>query len=506
MTEILASTPAERFRELIAERLGLQFEDAKLNFLAEILRRRSRGERSEEGYLDRLAVGGAGDELDALALELTVPETYFFRNIEQFHALAEAVLPQLARGAGGAPLRVLSAGCASGEEPYTMAMIGREAPAGLALDIRAADINAAMLAKAARGRYTEWALRETPAEMRGRWFRRKGSEWMLDESIRNAVQFVHCNLVEENAAILAPASCDVVFCRNMLMYLTPPKAAALIARIAQALVPGGYLFLGHAETLRGLSHDFDLHHTHGTFYYRRRVGAADEAAEGGLREDAGLPAALRDAVAGAPGNWMEIIGAASERVGELTRTALLAADAPPAPPRGAESVPAGGAESVLELLRRERYADALALLQSPARPGMRSDEERLLAAVLLAQAGRLTEAEAACRHLLEADGLNDGAHYVLALCREGAGDGIGAAEHHQTAAYLDPAFAMPRLHLGLLARRAGDLAAARRELTQAIALLRGEGASRLLLFGGGFGRAALLALATAELVSCGGAA
>ncbi len=118
--------------------------------------------------------------------------------------------------------------------------------------------------------------------------------------------------------------------------------------------------------------------------------------------------------------------------------------------------------------------------------------------------GQLSGAEDACRRLLELDELNAGAHYVLALCRESAGDERGAADHDQVAAYLDPAFAMPRLHLGLLARRAGDRDAARRELAQALALLEREDPSRLLLFGGGFNRAALLALGRAELHACGG--
>jgi len=90
------------------------------------------------------------------------------------------------------------------------------------------------------------------------------------------------------------------------------------------------------------------------------------------------------------------------------------------------------------------------------------------------------------------------------LCREGAGDGPGATEHDQVATYLDPAFAMPRFHLGLLARRSGHHEAARRELALALSLLRREDASRILLFGGGFGRGALVALCRAELVACGG--
>jgi chemotaxis protein methyltransferase CheR len=128
----------------------------------------------------------------------------------------------------------------------------------------------------------------------------------------------------------------------------------------------------------------------------------------------------------------------------------------------------------------------------------------LLRAVLLTHGGRLALAEETCRRLLALDELNAGAHYLLALCREGAGDRRAAAEHDQVAAYLDPAFAMPRLHLALLARRHGDRETARRELAQAALLLEREDASRLLLFGGGFGREALVALCRAELAACGG--
>jgi chemotaxis protein methyltransferase CheR len=106
--------------------------------------------------------------------------------------------------------------------------------------------------------------------------------------------------------------------------------------------------------------------------------------------------------------------------------------------------------------------------------------------------------------LLLIDELNAGAHYVLALCREHSGNRERACEHDRVAAYLDPAFAMPRLHLGLLARRAGDRDGARRELAQASILLKREDASRLLLFGGGFNREALFVLCETALRECGG--
>jgi chemotaxis protein methyltransferase CheR len=149
------------------------------------------------------------------------------------------------------------------------------------------------------------------------------------------------------------------------------------------------------------------------------------------------------------------------------------------------------------LLRAERFADALASL-----PDASCDPEQLLLrAVLLAHSGRVAEAEAASQQLLVLDERSAGAHYVLAQCRESAGDRQSAIEHDQTAAFLDPAFAMPRLHLGLLARRQGRREIARRELAQALLLLEREDSSRLLLFGGGFHREALLALCRSELAA-----
>jgi chemotaxis protein methyltransferase CheR len=135
----------------------------------------------------------------------------------------------------------------------------------------------------------------------------------------------------------------------------------------------------------------------------------------------------------------------------------------------------------------------------------RDPDVLLLRAVLLIHGGRLSEGQQVCAALLELDEMNAGAHYLMALCREGSGDLGGAANHDQIAAYLDPGFAMPRLHLGLLARKAGDLSAARREFSHALVLLQREDAPRLLFFGGGFGREALISLCHAEIAACGGA-
>jgi chemotaxis protein methyltransferase CheR len=289
---------------------------------------------------------------------------------------------------------------------------------------------------------------------------------VLDEEIRRGVRFVAGNLIDADVEgrWWSPEAYDVVFCRNVLMYLTAEHAAAAVARLVAALVPGGFLFLGHAETMHGRTAGLHLRHNHDTFYFQR-----------------GAPAA-----------------AVAERPHRAGRTTLRPALA---------TLPASSAgclrptQRALDLLGQERFEDALAQVASEPGP-----EASLLRAVLLTDLGRLADAEAECRRLLDSDALDARAHHLLAVCREGSGDVTTARSHARTAAYLDPGFAMPRLRLGLLAQRRGDVRAARHEFAAALTLLAGESDRRLLLFGGGFTRSALVAVCRAGLDTSGSAA
>jgi chemotaxis protein methyltransferase CheR len=508
MTVELDAGVLDRFRIVIADRLGLHFDESRRGFLAEVLRRRIEASGGDiETYLSRINTPNGRQERGALARELTVAETYFFRNIDQFRAFAEVVVPErLAANVARRRLRILSLGCASGEEVYSLAMVLRDTLTDPSWDVAllGVDLNAAMIEKARRGRYSAWALRETPERDRRRWFREDGREFVVDESLRRAVRFEEANLIETNPQLWQAAAYDVVFCRNVIMYFTPEQMQKVVSRVARALCVGGYLFLGHAETLRGISNDFHLCHTHGTFYYQRKELAAERPLPlASSRSD--VPSFDLDVAVAPPeaDAWFEAIRLASARVAALTDArepnASGAIDAPPA-----LRSPRWDLGLIFELLRKERFAEALAIIDAlPPESGSDRDV-LLLRAVLLAHSGQLEKAEETCRRLLEVDELNAGAHYLLALCREGAGDHAGASHHDQVAAYLDPGFAMPHLHLGLLARRAGDRESARTELGQALLLLQREDSSRVLLFGGGFGRDALLALCRTELVRCGG--
>jgi chemotaxis protein methyltransferase CheR len=489
----------DRFRTAITSRIGLRFDDARLGFLGELLRRRMDHLGQACGaYLDNLEKRPSTTEISTLAGELTVCETYFFRNGEQFRALAEVALPERMR-TRKAPgeLRLLSAGCASGEEAYSIAIVARETIADPAWDVRvrAVDINPIALAKAAAARYSPWALRDTPLNQQRKWFRPDGREMRLDESVRMAVRIEAGNLVTEDPGLWPPAGYDVIFCRNVLMYFAPEQMRQAVGRIARSLAPGGFLFLGHAETLHGVSDGFHLRHTHETFYYQRKGDAqpADQPWMAGFETS---PEPPRVPVAAFDETWVKTIRSAAERVAALVP--LAPAGNPPRPGIAWDPAP------VLDLLRKERFADALANLRGRPPESEHDPDTLLIEAALLAQSGQLTAAEIACRRLIAIDENNAGAHYLVALCREHAGDLDGAGESDRTAAWLDPAFAMPRLHLGFLARRAGDPEAALPELRHALILLKREETSRILLFGGGFNREALVALCDSARQECEG--
>ncbi len=461
-----AAEPVDRFRGLLATRLGWTFTEEERPHLAQQLDRRARHHGLDhDAYLAKLGAGGWPAEVSGIAEDLAITETYFFRHGEQFRALADVALPErLAARSAQRVLRMLSVGCSSGEEAYTLGVVAHEALARVPaadrpewiVSVRGLDANPAMLRRAAAGRYSAWALRETPDAVRRRWFHPAEGSYEVDAALRAIVHWQRYNVADEDAALWRADQYDVIFCRNLLMYLTPATAQSLVRRMTRALTPGGYLFLGHTDSLGSRPEGLEPVHSHGAFYYRRPAVTPPPA-----------PRVVPPAVRAAPPE-------------------------PAASPRY---------EHLVALLREERFAEALAEVERPdagAEP-----RDLLLHGVLLAQAGRLADAEMAVRRLLDTDGLYADAHHLLGVCLEGGAAVDVAVGHYRFAAYLDPAFAMPRLRMGLLARRRGDHRTAATELDRALHLLRAEDGDRIALFGGGFGRIALTALCRAELDACG---
>jgi chemotaxis protein methyltransferase CheR len=475
-------------------------EEDRAAALSELLRRRTDSHHLE-AYLAQLEAPEGSGEVRRLAQEVTVGETYFFRNVAQFQAFEEVALPACVQARPAQQnVRILSAGCASGEEPYSLAMALQKRGLdleGRTVTLKGLDVNSLVIGKAIEGRYSSWSLRETPADLRDRYFRYDGRDYQLESAVRGMVSFEERNLVDDDPLFWREGAFDVIFCRNVLMYFTPEAVSAVVARMARSLSPGGFLFLGYAESLRGLSQDFHLRHTHETFYYQRRDDRETTIATGSRPRPAWHDHG--------DSSWMEAIQRASERVERLARGPSSVAPLGESVPQAiVDSTPVGwDMRPTVELLRRERFADAMALLRALP-DGSRSDPDaQILEAVLLANSGAVSEAEAMCTQILAGNDLHAGARYVLALCREHVGDRAAALEHNRVASYIDARFAMPHLHLGLLARREGDTDRARQELGRAAALLELEDASRILLFGGGFSREALIDLCRREIRACG---
>jgi len=222
--------------------------------LAEFIGRRLSDLRLRDcsSYAEFLAGSAGSDaELDVLVERLTVGETYFFRDPEQFAAIRDIIIPDiLTRRQFPGPLRIWSAGCATGAEPYSLAillmheMAGRIA--GWQVGIDATDLNRACLTQAAAGKFRPWALRSTSDEVKRECFSNDGPIWTIHPRFKRWISFRHMNLAAGDGQNQA-AEFDLILCRNVMIYFTPAACLRLIGRLHQSLGDGGWLVVGAAE-------------------------------------------------------------------------------------------------------------------------------------------------------------------------------------------------------------------------------------------------------------------
>jgi chemotaxis protein methyltransferase CheR len=217
----------------------------------------------------------AGELEEALDV-LTTNETYFYREPLQLDAFAREILPALARErAGVRRLRILSAGCSTGEEVYTLAVLAKHSRLfeGWDVEIVGCDISRRCIAHARAGAYGEHAFRMPEAQPMRRWFRLRDAKWSVDDAIRGAVKFRRENLVDP-AALAGIAGVDAVFCRNVMIYFDVAARKRLLRTFHEKLRDGGWLLLGHSESLINLTADFELVHLESDLVYRKPVRAS----------------------------------------------------------------------------------------------------------------------------------------------------------------------------------------------------------------------------------------
>ncbi|MCL6572583.1 MAG: protein-glutamate O-methyltransferase CheR [Bacillus sp. (in: Bacteria)] len=213
-------------------------------------------------------------EWDVLVELLTINETYFYREENQLNECCSNVLSLMKAKNSDRPLRIWSAACSTGEEPYTLAMLIQETgqfPPG-SVEIIATDINKKVLLKAEKGLYHHgsFAFRKIPEKLLEKYFSNEKDGYQINASIRKMVQFQHLNLVNEDE-VTQISEVDIVFCRNILIYFDQETTKQVIRSLHQNLSTGGYLFLGHAESITDMDLGFQKVDSDKTFYYRKEA-------------------------------------------------------------------------------------------------------------------------------------------------------------------------------------------------------------------------------------------
>lgn len=270
------------FRDLIHRECGIFLKDDKKDFLRSRIEKRLNALhiKSYYSYYKFVTCSNNREELYSFLDAVTINETSFFRNIPQFEMFREKVLPELIerkRKLRDYNLNVWSAGCATGEEPYSIAIVLAEAMPDAALwniRITASDLSLRCLEIASNGKYPAEKLKDVPERYAPRFFRQAGDSYEVKDNIKKIILFDYHNLKHENGL----ANMDIIFCRNVMIYFDTEEQKKIVARFNRVLNADGYLFLGHAESLNGIANgDFRfLCWNKGTVYQKVNLSEKSE--------------------------------------------------------------------------------------------------------------------------------------------------------------------------------------------------------------------------------------
>jgi len=261
--ESLSHADFGRLRSLIYEQSGISLNDEKKTMLELRVKRRLRSLQLDSfgRYCDYLFQGhNQQEEIVHLLDAVSTNKTDFFREPEHFEFLVQKAVPDLvARNENGHPLLIWSAGCSTGEEPYTLAMVLNEwaaAHPGFRFRVLATDLSTTVLAKADQGVFSGEVARPVPADLRRKYFlrsrNRESNLLRVVPELRQLVEFRRLNFMDADYGLAQKA--DAIFCRNVIIYFDRQTQEQIIRKLAHQLLPGGYAFVGHSETL----HDMDL--------------------------------------------------------------------------------------------------------------------------------------------------------------------------------------------------------------------------------------------------------
>ena len=485
------------FYDYLVTQSGLHFERRNLKILEKGLTARMSALQigSFREYYDYLNSNlNNRQELQKLLPFLTVGETYFFRYHAHFDALRKVLATDLANK-GSNRIRLWSAGCSTGEEPYSLAMTVMEAlPDWREMDIRiiATDINNRSLKQAREGVYGSWSMRVMEADRIDRFFDRRGKTFAVRDDVKQLVDFYHLNLhtspfPAEDGEI---RDLDVIFCRNVMIYFPLPAVRQIVDKFAASLTAGGLLFLGHAETLFQISSRFERHTHCGGFYYRERKGRSAPL-------DRSVPTVPVTTIQ--PG-VKRMSGVASAAPPELKSPPQAAVRMRTEPIIRNDTVEVESLFSRAEaLFEAENFLEAKELLTEVLRRQPGHTGAMVIQGVIAANNGCFPESLEFCRQAKEADDLLPEAYFLNGVVLEMTDREDEAMEEYRKAILLRREFVMPHYFLGRLYFRAGRKSDGARELRNTLKILEKGDGGKVIPFSGGLSREVFIQQVSAEL-------
>ncbi len=420
----------ERIKKLLKDTIGLHARSIGDVSITRAIRHRmgALAITSEAAYAARL--GTDPSELDELIEEVVVPETWFYRNVAPFRALAHYV-PQLREAGDIAPdaeLRILSLPCSTGEEPYSIAMVLSEAAEEVGpFAIDACDVSQRAIRKARRAIYGRHAFREENLDLMNRYFRPTGGGYQLDPALKAHVSFARVNVIRDDLRE-RNATYDVIFCRNLLIYFDRSTQQQVLAKLHRMLKPHGVLCVGHAETSQVMRNDFQPLDIPMAFAFRKGTMAGVRPLSVSVdtaRKPPRAPSAARSkaVVEDLNSAYRQLVGVVRRAERRPPKTMQdTETPAPKAADTDTEATPEAGLEAVAELL----------------------------------ELGRLSEAAQRCEAWLASSPESAEAYYYLGLISRLQGSHGGAEALLKKAIYLDPHHQRAIGLLALLAEKRGD--------------------------------------------------
>lgn len=471
-------------QQFIAERTGIQFRSGDTDKFISAIEARMRELKISDPDIYRRLITGQGDsrgpsdfdrnvELKYLTAHLVPGESYFFRDTGQIDLIESEILPEIIarrRQAGDRRLRIWSAGCSTGEEPYSLAaLVFNRLPDYKDWDllILGTDPNEEALRRAETGRYSEWSFRQVSEERRARYFRPIADGYQVSPEVQALVKFrvhdLHAAHYPEDAGLLREL--DLIVCRNVFIYLQPTVIADIVAKMQRTLTTGGYLLTGHGELTEARPDALTVRVFPASIVYQKDLQPVTPAVEPPVPQPKPVPlsGARREYVPAPVAAAVEstVPGPINRPVPEPTTPAVPVADQPPALVAARELVAAGANLRAIQLLNDH-------LAATPA-----DNDAGYLLARAHANLGDHTAAALVLQTILKREPFGVRGYFLLAQISEEQGDLLRAMELLKRSIYIDAAYIPGYLELGLLYQRQGEAARARTMLTSARELLKG---------------------------------